>query len=68
MIVCSSKMFFSDVSFNSSDAFDGSNPAAWISALIDHFRFVVGRSDASHLIYGKQVFDDSFICCGSARA
>ena len=37
MIVCSSKMFFSDVCFNSSDAFDGSNLAARISALIDHF-------------------------------
>ena len=30
------------------------------------YRFVVGRSAALHLICGKQVFDDSFICGGSA--
>jgi hypothetical protein len=37
MIVCPSKMFPSDVSLNSSDAFDGGNLAARVSALIDHF-------------------------------
>ena len=37
MIICPSKMFPSDVSLNSSDAFDCGNLTARVSALIDHF-------------------------------
>ena len=37
MVIRTSKMFFSYMSFNGSDAFDSSDPAARISALIDHF-------------------------------
>ena len=67
MIVGSFQVLPSDVGLNGPNAFDSSNSAAGISALIDHFRFVGGPADF-RLLVRKQVFDDALICCGSARA
>ena len=52
-------MFPSDVSLNSSDAFDNGNLAAWVSALIDHFlQWKKNKTDKTFIAIGCVLMTD----------